>query len=96
MTEDCKKWLCELAEYGPWIWDALPEEADDVRLAILIKAMWAINREGKWWITMYPHGIHLKLPHRGKGKDFEYKDYNNSETEALAKALEYIFEQDSK
>lgn len=92
MTEDFKKWLYKTI-HGEYITLLFKRGAE---LELLIKAMWAINREGKWWITIYPHGIHLKLPHRGKGKDFEYKQHNNSETEALTKALEYIYKQEGK
>ena len=60
----------------------------------LIKAMWAINREGnKDWtsIKMRWDGFSVRI-HDLFGKTFEYRNHNNSELEALTKALEYIYE----
>ena len=58
----------------------------------------AINREGGWKIDMnsWYIGVYTQLPvdHFKKcemNKEFKYKDYNNSEQEALNAALNYIF-----
>ena len=65
MTEDFKKWLCELADFD--FYDICPERKisecqwppksyqckecgkDKITLEILIKAMWAINNGSSMW-----------------------------------------------
>jgi hypothetical protein len=97
MNEDFKKWLCEKAEYNYYL-EYEQQPIIDRTLEILIKAMWAINREDKrvYNITMTVGGTYLSKI-GSKFPDFVFfrqADRNNSETEALTAALEYIFEQD--
>jgi hypothetical protein len=65
----------------------------------MIKAIWAINREGKWFITM-SNTQFLIMKTEGKGLSleagFDYKYHNNSEIEAMKAALLYIYEQEKK
>ena len=92
MKEEFKKWINVL------LYD---ENEDDelVNIAYYIKAMWAINREGKYQIVMDEIGIEIF-----NEKDTDdvillsilFKDHNSSEIEALTKALEYIHEQEKK
>ncbi len=103
MTDDFKKWLCELAGYETTSWCGYIKKGlvydlrkNDVPLEILIKAMWIINRGGRRFvnmnweqITIYAEGpYHLGAVYS--------KKYNNSEQEALTAALEYIYEQEKK
>jgi len=96
MKEDFKKWLCELAEEP---YDCVAgflghKDHDMENIFILIKAMWAINREGKWLILISASDIDITRSEKYKSKLFSYKNHNNSEQQALEKALEYIYEQD--
>jgi hypothetical protein len=96
MTEEFKKWLCELA--------GIPYYGDENRtldLLILIRAMLALNQEahdegtrGRYfiasglcnWIVNYGSqtGFHEDI--------FHFDKYNNSGIEALEAALQYIFD----
>lgn len=98
MTEEFKGWLCERARYM-----FFPENGialDRRILALLIKAMWAINREkGKYRIKQnifndYYVGDYSKRP--VEYVEFAKEDHNNSEQQALQAALEYVFEQEGK
>ncbi len=93
MTDDFRKWLCEITgietnEY----WS---------ELELLIKAMWAINREaeekrniydGYYWIEQGIKAYIVKC--NSNIKTFYYEDYNNSEQQTLEKTLEYIYKQE--
>ena len=94
MDDGFKKWLCEkgcsLYTYG--LYDKM---LTDAQLAILIKAMWAVNREGKGIeINLESERVYVSLI---QDHDYFYfKDHNNSEQEALTKALEYVWKQGDK
>ena len=93
MNEDFKKWVCEKANID----EKLVYGCDYRFIGVLIKAMWAINRKGKWEISIFPQAIHIgKVLFFANEDDilFKYKDHNNSEQEALEKALEYIYEKE--
>lgn len=96
MTEEFKKWLCVLG--GDYDYSKLKElqyhgDFESNILSILIKAMWAINREGKWAILMWNDYIEIFcIEKQSDDIDFFYKDYNNSELKVLTKAIEYIWE----
>jgi hypothetical protein len=93
MKEDFKKWLCEKADY------MYSEYFNYIEtLYILTKAMWAINRENNYRITITQGGCYSQSqPWKDLiMKYYLLKDYNNSEQEALEKALEYIYEQENK
>lgn len=87
MKEGFKEWLCELAEFKFEYYDHIG------LLYILVKAMWAINREGIYRIWILHDRVEL---YNGYTKVIEewffFKKYNNSEQQALEKALEYIYE----
>ncbi len=94
MDEDFKKWLCELVGYRFW-----PQNLDcneDIELAILIKAMWAIN--DKWLetksnkqpkIIMTPEGFDLFICKT----IMHFSNKQCSNQDALAKVLKYIFKE---
>jgi hypothetical protein len=84
MNNDFKEWLCKKAGRGKLI----PLDWKYCELEILIKAMWAINRKGKYYIILEPNLISVNK------NEFFYAQYNNSEQKALEKALEYIYEQE--
>lgn len=94
MTNGFKKRMCELAGYnyadfkptGTFYWK-------DKELEILIRAMWAINRADDWHIIMDNCGLWLYNPYGDFEIEFEYRNHNNSEQEALIKALEYIYKE---
>jgi len=85
--------------YNDWI-KKLSGDKDNIingchrDLARLIKAMWAINREGKWTIWMNEDYIRVKFHALHSFYRFFYRDYDNSEIEALEAALQYIYEQE--
>ena len=104
MIEEHKKKLCELAGVvvqkiagGDCIFDSsgcyypLLKNVT-LSLEILIKAMWAINRERKYLIQIDAHCVYVKGNNKAlKNFTFRFSDYNNnSEQEALTAALEYI------
>jgi len=99
MTEDFKKWLCEKAGYKFDTMDKyyqkefLKSLPNGLHLEILIKAVWAINRERKWNIfeSYFSYNVYKDCV---KQRQFHFKDYNNSEQKTLEKALEYIYEQE--
>ena len=93
MTEDFKKWLLRLAGYE----ESIPKETawEILVVDILIKAMWAINREGSGYglTGIEMDASEIIVVYNLKEKAFPYSDHNNSEQQALEKAIEYIFEQ---
>jgi len=101
MDEDFKKWLCNLLGIH---YRTIDDGYGDIYgIEILIKAMWKINKRPLDFnmIEIRMDAISITLWKRGDGVpfsedfyDYEYvfKDYNNSELEALTKALEYIWE----
>lgn len=105
MTEAHKKRLCELAgvkyeqcKYPHSLcYDCAICEADEgmtkITLEILIKAMWAINRERKWFMDMNDKQIRawILMPTDG-AIQCNFKDYNNSEIETLTAALIYVLD----
>ena len=90
MNEDYKKWLCELAEMNYRF--VVPTSIE-----ILIKAMWAINREcydkGGFCICSSTGGDYYIHFNEFQRVIFTRKDHNNSEQEALQASLEYIFKE---
>lgn len=74
--------------------DCFEKDETDI-LLILIKAMWAINREESFKLQIEFNRILISGMYNGSSyfKEFLYKDYN-SEQQALEKALEYIYKQD--
>ena len=94
MKEDFKKWLCEKAEDKKNIkyFNSDILEPDDW-IALLTKAMWAINKEGVYAIELHQFGIEVfetATPTDEMG--WWYKSFN-SEQDTLIEALEYIWEQ---
>lgn len=92
MSEDFKKWLCDKSKFDIAHW--LLNEHEE--LSLLIKAMWAINREGKWEIISDKVSLDISDKHGDFCISFYYSDHNNSEQEALTKALEYIFDKETQ
>lgn len=90
MTEDFKKFLCDKAGVSTILYSKKYRPC--MQIGILIKAMWQINKEGKYYITMNNNHIYIK--YALCTKFFYYKNYN-SEIEALEKALEYIYKQEN-
>ncbi len=95
MKEDFKKWIFELLGL---IYEPENEMVEKVccDISLLIKAMWQINRDGKYTIIIDGYNIRV-VPMGLKGsledtQDFKYSDHNNSELEALTQALTYIYE----
>lgn len=96
MTEDFKKWLCELAgisSNGIFTVDTI------IGIGVLIKAMWAIN--SKWdnvinfhSVAIMPTAVVVYHPDMMKNMIYKYVEY--SEQKALEKALQYIWEQENK
>ena len=109
MTDDFKKWCSEKADYKvPMVYISRFNEKP---LVTLIKAMWNINREhskgsNKYFIqdNTYFYNMDTSFCLYDKSfntksrlvKRFMLKDYNNSEQQALEKALEYIYKKESK
>ena len=101
--EECIKWCCDLIgwteEYlGKGVdYKALFEDED---IAILIKAMWAINREkGLFRILSNDDNFCVLKYSKENGEIsglfntyYYFKQHNNSELEALTQALIYIYE----
>ncbi len=98
MTEDCKKFCCKKAgiqyhHYNSNYRDDISKIDKIINYGILSKAKDAINREGKWFIQDKINGIGYRVFRNGiSDRDFYFSDYNNSEIEALEKALTYIFD----
>lgn len=82
-----KEWVCKKAGISDYYCDEWEDnkQANEDEIVYLMKAMWAINRESIIHMYMDFWKIHV-----GMSKEFLYEDYNNSEVEALTKALEYI------
>jgi len=97
MKEDFKKWLCEKAEDKKNIEYFKSEIINpDDWIALLIKAMWAINREGgDYSFILYRSFVEVSYNdgQHDSAENFFHGEYDNSEQEALTKALEYIWEQ---
>ncbi len=94
MTEKYKKRLCELVGYKFW-----PQNLDcneDIELAILIKAMWAINNlKGKYSISQDADNDYFATSCT-EDIIFPKDKYNNSEQQALQAALIYILDNEDK
>jgi len=90
MEEDFKRWLCKLNGYD---FESDYFRMDELMIEILIKAMWQINRDGKWDIQMDRDYIDVSSRQEVLDDVFTFKDHNNSELEALTKALEYIYKE---
>ena len=73
-------------------------DSPQITIEILIKAMWAINREyNNLHITMNANFIMASWHEDSDGEWYEqfwYNEYNNSEQQALEAALIYILEQE--
>lgn len=72
-----------------------------LNLELLIKTMWQINREGKWFITNdfdnnYAVRNHMEICLSTEREYFLKKDYNNSEQKALTESLKYIYDARNK
>ena len=99
MKEGFKRWLCEKAGYGTGFTNDV--EWKNKGLEILIKAMWAINREAytagnkeRYFIIQKLGGFVVNYGLKTNGfieKQFDFCD--NFEQEALMAALKYIYEQ---
>ena len=99
MNEDFKKWLCEKAN-EKYVVDEDGNFANYYSqmsvLELLIRSMWAINREKEWKISYDPDfglSYHLYGIKYRVNKGFYVRDYNDSEQTALTKALEYIYQE---
>ena len=88
MKEDFFNWVTKKA--GCWNANGI------ITLEILIQAMFAINREDKWYIKIDDEHVYCAKNKTMTNKEFFYTEYNNSEIETLEKALEYIWEQEVK
>ena len=93
MTEDCKRWACKLAGFSEVFIG--PSQWVDYDLEILIKAMWAINREGLFKIQYeyFNNWYYFVSKRNGKGLQLNIKDHKYSEQEELTAALTYGVEQ---
>lgn len=92
MKEGFEKWLCKKTGIGEYYID--PVNKLDI-LPLLIKAMWAINREGKYHIIINSEEIKVTVRNTWDDDEcgyFRYEDY--PEQQALEKALGYIYEQE--
>ena len=86
--EDFKKWLIEKANYD----NKCKILTENELLLTLIQAMFVINRErGYFRVSIGQECIHVGHD-EDDGKYFYPSEYNNSEIQALEKALEYIWE----
>ena len=106
MKEDFEKWLCELNNIEYEYKEMFKVCKQEITLEILIKAAWAINRnfgstkDKHFYIAMglgsyqisYISGNSLAY----KEERFYYKNYDNSEQEALVAALKYIYDSKDK
>ncbi len=99
MTDKVKQRLCELSavDYQNLIFrERLKEVSKAEWIGILIKAMWAINREkGKLKVSQDIDNDYYVVSSLNTLNTIPFlKDkYNNSEQQALAAALEYIINQ---
>jgi len=91
LEENFVKWIIKVSNLN-----TKPIHTGQSNLEILIKAMFALNREGKWAIMIHPNEVIVyRQSFSGKDIIFLIKDHNNSELEALTKALQYIYEQEN-
>lgn len=93
MKTDFEKWLCKKADVIFMLPRSIKGSAHPrkITLEILINAMWNINKEGEYNITMNNIGIWVF-----KNDKVIKCVYKNSEKETLEKALKYIYEQEIK
>ncbi len=103
MTEECKKWVLELADSALSIGTRCKPGYEINTIAILIKAMWAINREKKWRMDINSNYVgvytNLSFNHFEKmdlNQEFRFRDFFNSEQKALQSALQHIFDNKDK
>ena len=87
MKDDFNYWLQDLSCTRGMNFD---------NIEILIKAMWAINRETNWRIWLDKYGLAVfKNAEDLPGLAIKYI-HNESEQKALEKALRYIFDNEDK
>jgi hypothetical protein len=101
MDNDFKQWLCEKAKSVIMpceICNEMPCLHYDINITIeiLIKAMWAINRDDKWEIEMDSDCILVKYVPEDFFQCMLFRKYNNSEQKALEAALLYIYKEEIK
>lgn len=94
MKEDFKKWLSDKAGYLYLAYQMLEEKGMNNEVELLIKAMWAVNREKDYLMEITDAYITVQDPDwRIEPSYFLFKDYNNSEQKALTAALEYVYKE---
>jgi hypothetical protein len=99
VKKDFNKWVCELVGVDYPCNRCIPDQISGCRdcgfkitLEILIKAMWAINKDSNQWaIILKPFKVELIDSLQGD-REFSFSLYNGSEQTALKKALEYVME----
>jgi hypothetical protein len=105
MTPDTKKLICDLAgvEYETEILKGAHKEGiikdkriirTEITLNILVRAMWAINRDiEKGYFVTFVNGGQVAVYRNKCGMDFMKKLFSfesNNETQALSSAVEYV------
>jgi hypothetical protein len=105
MTEEFKKWLCELIGLNFASIEIYFNQNYNQHIGLLIRAMWAINmeraeRKRKSWIedNSYFQNVTNGFTVQGGGafrtRNFFLQDYNNSPQKAIEATLNYIYEQE--
>ena len=85
MTEDFNDFLAEK--------NGIVNDFTEPTLEILVRAMFKINREGEWHLIIDYDSVAIKKhPNDILHTNIYYSDHNNSEQEALQKALKYVYE----
>ena len=69
--------------------------ADEITIDILVRAMWAINREGIYEIDINSKGVFVWDVKETLNKNSYYKDFDNEQS-ALQSAIEYVITEQSK
>ncbi len=91
MKTEFKKWACGLADsaFKP---ELLGNKDYSVNtIAILIKAMWAINRNNKFFMIM--DGYQILVDTGEHNEHFNFAEHDNSEQAALMAALNHIYQE---
>ena len=95
MTEKFKRWVCDKIN-SPYSTtkDGFNYELSIVGIDALVKCMWKINRGDVFTITMdkETYCVFTDSDTEPDCEIFFKYEYNDSESEALIKALEYIME----
>jgi len=96
MDDKFKIQVCDKARISILAWN---DFCSLTKAGILIKAMWAINRDDNSRYKIRSEDISCFTVTDEwndslgvSDKDFYFTDHNNSETEALTSALKYIFD----